>query len=117
MYFFDDCTSGGFLLSGKATKKNKKQKQQSLQYLSPKQHNHNKKMSQFKSAVQEFIDGEDNSMGFVLKSIQQQNNQIVIGDEEDDLFTIVVLDASNGKFVRGGGGGGACISCHVLRQF
>ncbi len=86
----------------KATKKNKKQNNQRLQCLPPKQHQtQHIKMSQFKSAVQEFIDGEDNSMGFVLKSIQQ-NNRIVIGDEEDDLFTIVVLDASNGKFVRGG---------------
>lgn len=48
-----------------------------------------------RSRVQNFINGNYNSMGFVLKSIQ--GNTITIGDDEDDLFKIIVVEP--GRFV------------------
>ena len=48
-----------------------------------------------KSKVEEFMDGEENSMGWVLKELK--GNTFVIGDDDDILFNIVVVDA--GKFV------------------
>ena len=47
------------------------------------------------SKVQEFMDGDENTMGWVLK--ETKGNSIVVGDDDDILFNIVVLDA--GKFV------------------
>jgi hypothetical protein len=45
-----------------------------------------------RSRVQSFINGNYNSMGFILKAIQ--GNTITIGDEEDDLFKIIVIEPS-----------------------
>jgi hypothetical protein len=48
-----------------------------------------------KSKVDNFINGDENTMAWVLSGIS--GNKITIGDEDDTLFNIVVVD--NGKYV------------------